>query len=139
MDQVKLMKIYVCMFLFASIALVGCNSLNTRPANLDEYLQQFIGKSSTEIQSNLNFKAMGYQVSDKIQTTNNALSYTILRPINIPMAGGNATVGSNGMGMPVIRYDTMGTPSYDINFNCKVTFKLKDGVAESVEYLGRAC
>jgi len=39
----------------------------------------------------------------------------------------------------VIRYDTMGTPSYDINFNCKVTFQLKDGVAESVEYLGRAC
>ena len=139
MDQVKLMKIHVCMFLLASIALVGCKSLNTRPANLDQYLQQFIGKTSTEIQSNLNFKAMGYQVSDKIQTSNSTLSYTILRPINIPMAGGNATVGPNAMGMPVIRYDTMGTPSYDINFNCKVTFQLKDGVAESIEYLGRAC
>ena len=40
MDQVKLMKIHVCMFLLASIALVGCKSLNTRPANLDQYLQQ---------------------------------------------------------------------------------------------------
>lgn len=135
------MKIYQHMFLFASIAMVslGCQSIDTRPANLDQYLQQFIGKSSNQIQADLNFKALGYQVSDHIQSANNTLTYTILRPINIPMTGGNATVGSNAMGMPVIRYDTTSTPSYDVNFNCKVTFKLNNGIAESVEYIGRAC
>ena len=116
------------MFLLASVALVGCKSLNTRPANLDQYLQQFIGKTSAEIQNTLNFRALGYKVSDKIQITSNTLSYTILRQINIPMAGSNAIVGS-----------TIATPSYNINFNCKVIFLLKNGVAESVEYLGRAC
>ena len=124
------MKIHVCMFLLASVALVGCKSLNTRPSNLDQYLQQFIGKTSAEIQSTLNFRALGYKVSDKIQTTSNTLSYTILRQINIPMAGSNAIVGST---------IAIATPSYNINFNCKVIFLLKNGVAESVEYLGRAC
>lgn len=129
--------IYACVSITFSIA--GCQSVDTRPENLDQYLQQFIGKSSSEIQAELNFKALDYQVSDHIQTTTDTLTYTILRPINIPMTGSNATVGSNAMGMPVIRYDTAGTPSYDINFNCKVTFKLNNNIAESVQYMGRAC
>ncbi|MBJ8551561.1 hypothetical protein [Acinetobacter bereziniae] len=135
------MKKYLYTSTFVSIAfsIAGCQSVDTRPANLDQYLQQFIGKSSAEIQAELNFKALGYQVSDHIQTTNDTLTYTILRPINIPMTGSNATVGSNAMGMPVIRYDTASTPSYDVNFNCKVSFKLNNDIAESVEYIGRAC
>jgi hypothetical protein len=135
------MKIYQHMLVLTSIAMItiGCQSIDSRPANLDQYLQQFIGKTSTEIQSSLNFKTLGYQVSKNITKTNETLSYTILRPINIPMTGSNATVGSNAMGMPVIRYDTAGTPSYDVNFNCKVTFRLNNDIAESVEYIGRAC
>ena len=29
--------------------------------------------------------------------------------------------------------------SYDVNFNCKVIFQLKDDIAESIQYEGKAC
>ena len=122
-----------------SVLLAGCQTSATRQVNLDEYLQQFIGSSRSEIQQNLDFKALGYQTSKNIQSTPTELSYTILRPLNIPMAGANATIGSNAMGAPVIRYDMTATPTYDINFSCKVTFKLKDDIAQSIQYLGKAC
>lgn len=122
-----------------TISLAGCQTNSTRQMNLDEYLQQFIGSSSSEIQQNLDLKALGYQTSKNIQSSATELSYTILRPLNIPMAGANATIGSNAMGAPMIRYDTTSTPTYDINFSCKVTFKLKDGIAQSIQYLGKAC
>ena len=122
-----------------TIPLTGCQTNAPRQMNLDEYLQQFIGSSRSEIQQNLDFKALGYQTSKNIQSTPTELSYTILRPLNIPMAGANATIGSNAMGAPVIRYHMTATPTYDINFSCKVTFKLKDGIAQSIQYLGKAC
>ena len=118
--------------------LAGCQTSTTRQVNLEEYLQQFIGSSSSDIQKNLDFKALGYQTTKDVQSSDSALSYTILRPVSIPMPG-NATVGTNSMGAPVIRYDTTAIPTYDINFNCKVTFILKDGIAQSIQYLGKAC
>lgn len=122
-----------------AIPFAGCQTNTTRQVNLDEYLQQFIGLSSTEIQQNLDLKALGYQTAKNVQSSPTELSYTILRPLNIPMAGGNATIGSNAMGAPVIRYDTTAAPTYDINFSCKVTFKLKEGIAQSIQYSGKAC
>ena len=122
-----------------SLLLAGCQTSATRQVNLEEYLQQFIGSSSSDIQKNLDFKALGYQTTKDVQSSDSALSYTILRPLSIPMAGSNATVGTNAMGAPVIRYDTTAIPTYDINFNCKVTFILKEGIAQSIQYLGKAC
>ena len=119
--------------------ITGCQSLDTRPADLNAYLQQFIGQNTTDIQKSLDFSALGYKVSQTVKTTDDELSYTILRPLSIPISGGNATVGSNAMGAPVIRYDTTAMPSYDVNFNCTVTFKLKQHIAESIQYSGRAC
>lgn len=119
--------------------ITGCQSLDTRPTDLNAYLQQFIGQNTTDIQKNLNFSALGYKVSQTVKATDDELSYTILRPLSIPISGGNATVGSNAMGAPVIRYDTTAMPSYDVNFNCKITFKFKDGIAQSVQYFGKAC
>lgn len=117
----------------------GCQSLSNTPANLNEYLQQFIGQDSAHIQKNLNLKALGYKVSNDVQVSNDSLSYTILRPLNIPMPGANATIVPDGSGAPVIRYDTTATPNYDIHFNCKITFILKNNIAQSIQYLGRAC
>jgi len=85
------------------------------------------------------FKTLGYQISNDIQITNETLSYTILRPIYIPIIGNNVTVGSNAMGQSIIRYDSTSTASYDINFSCKVIFNLKNGIAKSIQYQGRAC
>lgn len=117
----------------------GCQSMDTRPPSLSDYLQQFIGQKSTDIQSNLNFKALGYKVSQEIKATDNELSYTILRPLSIPLSGSNATLGADAMGAPIIHYSMTGHLNYDINFNCTVTFKLRSGIAESIQYLGRAC
>lgn len=119
--------------------MTGCQSIDSHPTDLNSYLQQFVGQSRLDIQNHLDFKSLGYKVSEKVQFSDNELSYTILRPLNIPLAGSNATIGSNAMGIPVIRYDTTSTQSYDIHFNCKITFKLKDDIAQSIQYSGKAC
>lgn len=123
----------------AVLLITGCQSLDTRPKDLNAYLQQFIGQNSADIQKALNFKALGYKVSQTVKSTDEELSYTILRPLSIPVSGGNATVGANAMGTPVIRYDTMAMLNYDVNFNCTVTFILKNEIAQSIAYSGKAC
>lgn len=129
------------MFILCStpFMMVACQSFQPREMNLNEYLQQFIGATSTEIQNNLDFKSLGYRISKDVEVSPQKLSYTILRPLHLPMPGGNTTIAPNAMGVPVIRYDTTATPSYDIHFNCKVTFILNHGIAQSIEYVGKAC
>ncbi len=121
------------------LLITGCQSLDTHPTDLNAYLQQFIGQNSTDIQKNLDFKALGYKMSHEVEVSQDTLSYTILQPLNIPMSGVNPTVVPDATGIPVIRYNTSATPTYDIHFNCKITFKFKDEIAQSVQYLGKAC
>ncbi|OTG80625.1 hypothetical protein [Acinetobacter sp. ANC 4648] len=118
---------------------IGCQTTQSREQDLDRYLHTFIGQSSQQIQQQLNLKAMGYQTTNKAIATDNQLIYTILRPITIPVAGSNATIGNNAMGGPMIRYDTTAAEHYDVNFSCKVIFNLKNGIAESIDYQGKAC
>ena len=135
----KTQRLSVLVAFFFIVPIIGCQTQQYREQNLDQYLQKFIGSSRADIQNNLDFKALGYQTNKEVISTDQELSYTILRPIYIPMAGSNTSICANAMGVPVIRYDTTSTPSYDINFNCKVTFKLKDDIAQSIQYSGRAC
>ena len=69
--------------------------------------------------------------------TSNQLIYTILRPLSIPIPMvSNVEMGGN----PVpIQSGTLGSNSYDVNFNCKVIFQLKNDIAESIQYEGKAC
>lgn len=132
-------KIQIITLSLSILSLVACQTPSMRTQNLDAYLQNFIGQSSDVIQQNLNFKTLGYQTSQHVEQTKNQLIYTILRPIYIPVAGSNASISSNAMGAPMIRYDTASTPHYDVNFNCKVVFNLENGIAKSINYYGKAC
>lgn len=126
--------------LICSIALLSAcqTSQPTNYLQLDKYLNSFIGQTSQNIQQQIDFKALGYQANAKAQKTNSTLSYTILRPVNIPGAV-SPTVGVNAAGVPVIRNEPANTSTYDINFNCKVIFNLKNNIAQSIDYYGKAC
>ncbi|HAI54477.1 TPA: hypothetical protein PJH62_000015 [Acinetobacter nosocomialis] len=120
-----------------SIYLNGCATQPRQSVDLQEYLKGFLGKSSTTIQQELNLRGLGFQIAHVPQKTSNQLIYTILRPLSIPIPMvSNVEMGGN----PVpIQSGTLGSNSYDVNFNCKVIFQLKNDIAESIQYQGKAC
>lgn len=120
-----------------SIYLNGCVTQPRQSVDLQEYLKGFLGKSSTTIQQELNLRGLGFQIAHVPQKTSNQLIYTILRPLSIPIPMvSNVEMGGN----PVpIQSGTLGSNSYDVNFNCKVIFQLKNDIAESIQYEGKAC
>ncbi|MFH3939431.1 hypothetical protein ACJBLD_02135 [Acinetobacter nosocomialis] len=120
-----------------SIYLNGCATQPRQSVDLQEYLKGFLGKSSTTIQQELNLRGLGFQIAHVPQKTSNQLIYTILRPLSIPIPMViNVEMGGN----PVpIQSGTLGSNSYDVNFNCKVIFQLKNDIAESIQYEGKAC
>ena len=119
--------------------LTACQT--SQPTNymqLDKYLNSFIGQDSQKIQQQIDFKSLGYQANPTPQQPDSTLTYIILRPVNIPVTV-TPTVGVNAAGVPVIRNDPSCSPTYDINFNCKVIFNLKNNIAQSIDYYGKAC
>lgn len=135
------MNIYpLCRISLLSLMLAylnGCMSHPNQSVDLHEYLKGYLGKSSTTIEQNLNLRSFGLQVANTPQKTSNQLIYTVLRPLSIPIPMvSNVEMGGN----PVpIQSEILGSNSYDVNFNCKVIFHLKNDIAESIEYQGKAC
>ncbi|MDO7212724.1 hypothetical protein [Acinetobacter nosocomialis] len=120
-----------------SIYLNGCATQPRQSVDLQEYLKGFLGKSSTTIQQELNLRGLGFQIAHVPQKTSNQLIYTILRPLSIPIPM-VSNVEMDGNPVP-IQSGTLGSNSYDVNFNCKVIFQLKNDIAESIQYEGKAC
>jgi len=115
----------------------GCTSHPRQSIDLQEYLKSFLGKSSAIIQQDLNLRSLGFQVLKTPQKTQDQLIYTILRPINIPIPMvTNVDMRGNSV---AIQSGNLGGNSYDVNFNCKVIFQLKNNIAESIQYEGKAC
>ena len=127
----------ISLFSMMLIYLNGCATAPRQSVNLQEYLKSFLGKSSTTIQQELNLRSLGFQIAHVPEKTSNQLIYTILRPLSIPIPMvSNLEMGGN----PVpIQSGTLGSNSYDINFSCKVIFQLKNDIAESIQYQGKAC
>jgi len=115
----------------------GCTSHPRQSIDLQEYLKSFLGKSSAIIQQDLNLRSLGFQVLKTPQKTQDQLIYTILRPINIPIPMvSNVDMRGNSV---AIQSGNLGGNSYDVNFNCKVIFQLKNNIAQSIQYEGKAC
>ena len=130
----------LCRISLFSVILIHFNGCATAPrqsVDLQEYLKSFLGKSSTTIQQELNLRSLGFQIAHVPEKTSNQLIYTILRPLSIPIPMvSNLEMGGN----PVpIQSGALGSNSYDINFSCKVIFQLKNDIAESIQYQGKAC
>jgi len=115
----------------------GCTSHPRQSVNLQEYLKGFLGKPAATIQQDLNLRSLGFQVLKTPQKTQDQLIYTILRPINIPIPMvSNVDMRANSV---AIQSGNLGGNSYDVNFNCKVIFQLKNDIAQSIQYEGKAC
>ncbi|MBJ9721817.1 hypothetical protein I5515_08385 [Acinetobacter calcoaceticus] len=115
----------------------GCTSHPRQSIDLQEYLKSFLGKSSATIQQDINLRSLGFQVSHASQKTPDQLIYTILRPLNIPIPMvSNVDMRGNSV---AIQSGNLSGNSYDVNFNCKVIFQLKNDIAESIQYEGKAC
>lgn len=130
----------LCRISLLSVMLIylnGCATDSHQSVGLQEYLKSFLGKSSTTIQQELNLRSLGFQIAHVPEKTSNQLIYTILRPLSIPIPMvSNLEMGGN----PVpIQSGALGSNSYDINFSCKVIFQLKNDIAESIQYQGKAC
>lgn len=106
--------------------------------NLPDYLQRFIGQSSSSIQQHLNLKPLGFQTLAQPQQNKNQLIYTVIRPIRIPIP----IAQSAHMPAQSIPIQTAVNTSqaYDIHFNCHIIFELdQQQIARSIRYEGKAC
>ena len=111
------------------IYLNGCATAPSQSVGLQEYLKSFLGKSSTTIQQELNLRSLGFQIAHVPEKTSNQLIYTIPMVSNVEMGGNPVPIQSG----------TLGSNSYEVNFSCKVIFQLKNDIAESIQYEGKAC
>ncbi|MGB8696104.1 hypothetical protein [Acinetobacter sp.] len=103
----------------------------------DAYLQQFIGQSSQAIQANLDLGSIGYQQVLSPTVNDQTLTYTVIRPMTIPvpMAQNPADIDSGAIPIQI----TPRAQSYDVNLQCKIVYYLEQNIAKSVHYTGRTC
>lgn len=74
--------------------------------------------------------------------TTNSLTYTVLRPINIPIPIAESIGGSGPNMGGSVRLNSASTrqQSYDVNFYCHIIFELdQQQIARSIRYEGKAC
>lgn len=125
--------------LFTTVCvLYGCaTSPMTTAQQRDAYLQQFIGQTSQSIQANLDLSSIGYQQVLSPAVDAQTLTYTVIRPITIPMpmAQNPADIDSGAVPIQI----TPRAQSYDVNLQCKIIFRLEQNIAKSVHYTGRIC
>lgn len=121
-----------------AIGLSACQSTSKTPQiDRDTYLQQFIGQSSQSIRSRLNLKQLGYQQVSNATINNNELIYTVQRPLAIPLPVAQfPVVGTGAVPIPL---NNSAANRYDYNLVCTIRFKLKNNIAQSVQYTGRTC
>ncbi|WPC35194.1 hypothetical protein O4M77_01790 [Acinetobacter sp. YWS30-1] len=128
----------ILLSLILGISLTACATINsTKSRQLDQQLQQYIGQSAKSIRKDLDLTALGFKTSKVPLQTEKRLSYTVLRTIELPL-GTPAIQQSVSIGAPV-RLATAPGPGYQVEMSCQIHFQLEQGIAQSVQYSGRAC
>ena len=118
--------------------LYGCSTSPTTSAQQrDAYLQQFIGQTSQSILARLDLNSIGYQQVLAPIANDQTLTYTVIRPVSIPlpMAQNPADIDAGNIPVPV----TPRAQSYDVNLQCKIIYRLEHNIATSVHYTGHTC
>ncbi|MDN5511088.1 hypothetical protein [Acinetobacter sp.] len=118
--------------------LTACTTTSTTTAmQRDAYLEQFIGQSSQTIQAKLNLSSIGYQQVLLPTVDDQTLTYTVIRPVTIPMpmAQNPADIDSGSVPIQI----PPRAQSYDVNLQCKIIYRLEHNIAKSVYYTGRTC
>ena len=118
--------------------LTACTTTSTTTTmQRDAYLQQFIGQTSQSIQAKLDLNSIGYQQVLAPVANDQTLTYTVIRPVSIPlpMAQNPADIDAGNIPVPV----TPRAQSYDVNLQCKIIYRLEHNIATSVHYTGHTC
>lgn len=133
---------YKFFIIFFALLLQGCATPKWQSIQLQDYLQPYIGQSAQNIQQNLNLNDLGFQTLKHPQMTTNTLTYTVLRPINIPIPIAESISGSGPNMGGSVRLNSASSrqQSYDVNFYCHIIFELdQQQIARSIRYEGKAC
>ncbi|RSN78496.1 hypothetical protein [Acinetobacter haemolyticus] len=127
---------YKFFIIFFALLLQGCTTPGWQSVRLQDYLQPYIGQSADDIQQKLNLKDLGFQTLKQPKKTTDTLTYSILRPINIPIPADMGTSLDGSRLSTKVTYNQ----SYDVNFYCHIIFELdQQQIARSIRYEGKAC
>ncbi|WP_180182683.1 hypothetical protein [Acinetobacter sp. YH01020] len=119
--------------LAGAIFCVACAT--TGQKQLNQSLQHYIGQPADQVRKELNLSQLGYKVMGAPVQSNEKLSYTILRSMPIPI--GTPNIGTSiAMGAPI---PTPSKGGVTVDMECKIEFKLRNQIVESIDYVGRAC
>ena len=107
----------------------------TGQKQLNQSLQHYIGQPADQVRKELNLSQLGYKVMGAPVQSNEKLSYTILRSMPIPI--GTPNIGTSiAMGAPI---PTPSKGGVTVDMECKIEFKLRNQIVESINYVGKAC
>jgi len=120
------------------LILQGCATAGLQSVKLPDYLQPYIGQSADQIQKNLSLRTLGFQTLKQPKKTEQTLTFTVLRPINIPVP--ITQVYGGDIGGARLGSTTTSQYSYDVNFYCHIIFDLdQQQIARTIRYEGKAC
>ncbi len=130
MNAYKAIQSRTFILLTCTSLITGCNTVSNH-INTERYLAQFIGQSSQQIQSTINFSQLRMSPNSHVIEQQNQLIYSIQRPMSIPIPMGHTVIDG--------KIDTQSN-HYDVHLQCQIIFQLNaEKIAESVRYTGRAC
>lgn len=129
---------------FCLLGLAACTTTPDLKQSLTPYLDQFIGKNGEDVKQNIDLKGLNYQSTNKpISESSQNITYRVLRPIRIPIPTptviGSGSSGGFGGISPTTTIHHSSSSSYDVNFNCDITFHLNNNIVTGWTYKGRAC
>jgi len=128
----------ILLSLILGISLTACATTNSiKSRQLVQQLQQYIGQSAESIHKDLDLTALGFKTSKPPVQTEKRLSYTVLRTVELPL-GTPAIQQSVSIGT-LVRLATAPGPGYQVKMPCQIHSQLEQGIAQSVQYSGRAC
>lgn len=133
----KFALILGCCISFSLLTTACTTTSQTTAMQRDLYLEQFIGQSSQYIQANLDLTRLGYQQVQSATVTPNRITYTVIRPIALPLSIPQSIAGSQPGAVPI---QVNSNPErYDVHLQCIIVFTLENQIAKSVHYTGRTC
>ena len=123
--------------LIGTATLTGCTTTPNIQQELTPYLNQFLGKTVTDVKSTINFSQFNVKTTEKPILSNQSLTYRIVRSVKIPIPS-YVPMSTGGTQSTTIQAGSL-AESYDVNFYCDVKFNLSKDIVTNWSYSGKAC
>lgn len=122
-----------------SFLFTACVHTPSPQISLPTYLDQFIGKTSTELKQNLDFQQFGFQSQKKPYVESNQhITYKIDRPMTIPIPTFTGGLGGGSGTAPIVPHGSL-TNTYNLDMPCYIVFQLENNIIRQWNYKGKAC